>query len=693
VLDFGLARGEVRPETPEEEVPDSAPTSDELTRGVGTPRYMPPEQTESKALTHAADQYALCVSLREMLRARNADAKPAAVPAWIDAIVRRGTLPDPAQRFESMDALVRALGRDPAVLWRRRLVGGGAVAAAAVAFAIGRTGSNAGVEPCIGGGEDLATIWNPAVRARVVGHVAGLGPYGATEATRLIPAIDGYRDRLTAARKAACMAQERRELTPQLYERNLVCLERSRASYQTVLDVFATVPAERLPDALVALHALPDVDRCLGETRASTVAPPSRVIASEVTRIEGEIAQARVRTVAADPAGPAALEKLATEAERLRYSPLVARAFLMYGFALSRSGKTAEAIPLLDRSAGAALEAGDDVGFVEAYARQVFATVVTPASARPAGLGQPLESLRFAERIANRLDGADGAFVRPLLFNNVGIAHNVNQVPATAAVWFTRARDEWQTTRDPSSELMFIPSNLALVTSDRAKQRELIDESATRFAAGLGARHPFALEFRVRAAMSIHHPGEAAERLREPCTLYHQLHPHLAHKFIHCSYELGWLAAERGDTAAARAAFEAIVATPNDAAGPQVELARIQLAGSAREATAVTATLEQSKEWWIAMFAADGLLVAAAASPRDAIAHLRHAHKILDGITAGRSQPYYQRRLARVRYLLARALGPSAERTQLAKEALAWYRDAGGYERAVAELDALTGSR
>jgi serine/threonine protein kinase len=93
VLDFGLACGT--------DIGSSA-------QYIGTPRYMPPEQVDGAVITPAADQYALCVSLREALVAR------ADLPGWLDDVITRGTAIDPANRFSSMAALVDALERGPA---------------------------------------------------------------------------------------------------------------------------------------------------------------------------------------------------------------------------------------------------------------------------------------------------------------------------------------------------------------------------------------------------------------------------------------------------------------------------------------------------------------------------------------------------------------------------------------------------
>src|SRR5678816_2904387 len=99
---------------------------------------MPPEQAGGGDLTPAVDQYAFCVSLRETLGET--------VPRWLDEIIRRGTAHDAHHRYESMDALLRALARDPATVWRRRLLVLGAVGAAGAAFAIGTRAGAGGAD-------------------------------------------------------------------------------------------------------------------------------------------------------------------------------------------------------------------------------------------------------------------------------------------------------------------------------------------------------------------------------------------------------------------------------------------------------------------------------------------------------------------------------------------------------------------
>jgi serine/threonine protein kinase len=648
ILDFGLA------------------TTAGGSGAAGTPRYMAPEQ-ERGAATPASDQYAFCAALREAL---------GKLPPWIAAIVDRGQARDPEARFASMAELLRALDRDPARVWRRGGIAIGVLAIAGVAFVLGRSGS-AGVEPCGGGAAEIA-----ALDRGVLAHVEALGVYGAGEARRLAPALEAYRDRWTRAHHAACMAHERRELTDAHYERSMRCLERSRASYRSALDVLAAVPAARLADAAVAVQALPDAERCVSDARLSTVVPPPAAIAADVTRIEHAIDAARIRAIAADPDAAKVLATLSADAERLGYTPLVAKARLAYGFALGHGGDTAAAIMPLDRAISAAIEANDDVTAVEAYARLVWATAVS-TSADSATPEEALATLPIIERIARRL-GPSGGFVGPLLLNNVGIAYMAKPDEAEAARWFTRAREAWERSKDPGLELAYIPSNLALTVTDRAQQRALLDETAARFTATLGPDHPFALEFRTRAAMFVQHPGEAARAIEEGCAKMRALHPHLAMQIYFCTYEVGWLAVERGDDAAARAAFTAILATPGD--DNYHALARIHLAmldgdpHAQRDAAALGDTLAKSTAWWLRVYAADAFLVAG---------NLDRARDLLDDTSAGHAQVYYQRRIARVRYLRARA----HHDREAAAAAAAWYREAGGYERALAELDAITGSR
>lgn len=172
VLDFGMARSE---ETTEvggdtggwfENVPTGAgvalsPETDLTLSGecVGTPQFMSPEQHEGSGATHAADQYAFCMSVYEALygvspfraksveglfelKAKGLRGRPPRgdVPRAVFGVLRRGLQPEPGARFTDMATLLAALERamKPRRTWVYATAAGvAATMTAALALAIG----------------------------------------------------------------------------------------------------------------------------------------------------------------------------------------------------------------------------------------------------------------------------------------------------------------------------------------------------------------------------------------------------------------------------------------------------------------------------------------------------------------------------------------------------------------------------
>jgi tetratricopeptide (TPR) repeat protein len=694
VLDFGLARNDVR------QADDGTVTpSSDMTRGAGTPKYMPPEQAEGGALSPAVDQYAFCVSLREAIVSRNADGKDADIPGWIDAVIIRGSARDPKDRFPSMAELLHALGRDPARVWRRRLIIGGAVAATAAAFVIGnlRASGNT-VEPCSGAREAIATTWSPTARAQMVSHLQTLGAYGTEEAARLDGELAKYADRWAASHRAACVASQRGELTTQLYERDLGCLVRARVALSTVADLLTHVPAERLSNAIVATRSLPDAERCLTETLASTVEPPRPELANRANALANELARLRVLAQAGDPSVAAAAAIAVKDSQELGYVPLIARAYLVQGLDLMVRGDGPAAIPPLDRAATTALDAGDEVVFIEAYARQVFGIARSQTNLLPPNAAAVLGAIPYVEHIALRL-GAAASFERPLLFNNIGVSRLSAGDKADARKWFLKAIEEPRT-RAGDIELVSAVGNLALIVEDPVERDRLFLQERNTLVSLLGPNHVRALEAMYKSSVFASDPAVAASQLRDVCQRARRFAgkqvagDEVAGMIPRCAYELGWLAEERGDTAETRAAMQLVVDIRKPIAQAYLAALDGKLDEAVRDARVAAEGLQS--EWWNKIFAGDGLLFAAICSERlhhrdDAIANLRSALAIYDQLTMIKQSPFYLRRVSRAKALLARILASSdrAEATRLAGEAAAWYRSAGGYDAIAGELAAI----
>lgn len=97
------------------------------------------------------------------------------------------------------------------------------------------------------------------------------------------------------------------------------------------------------------------------------------------------------------------------------------------------------------------------------------------------------------------------------------------------------------------------------------------------------------------------------------------------------------------------------------------------------------------QHFWRRWRAVDALLVMATAEEHNAdrgnaISVLRRALSVAADLDGLKETSFYKRRLARIHAMLAR-LGAGSEHKRAALE---WYRGAGGYEREVSALEALT---
>jgi hypothetical protein len=656
VLDFGLARNETV-----------------ATGLAGTPKYMAPEQRSDGTVTAAADQYAFCVSLREALTTK----RSAPVPRWIDAILARGTQEDPAARYPAMTELLRDLARDPAVIRRRWAIGAGALAAVAGAFAIG-TAIPDEVERCSGGERELAPAWSATSRDAVAAHLASLGGFAAAQVQQITARVDRYAADWIGAHKQACEAHERGTLAPAQYAGRVGCLARSKAALAAASELLASATVKSLDGALVALDGLPEASRC-ADHDASLVLPPPAANAARVAAAEAAIARARVFAEAAHADAVAVSEVAAAQAAAIGYAPTHARALLVQGLA-AMTTNGADAVSPLGLAVRLAIESGDDVTAVEAFARHVF---MSPGSA--------VDGRALIEAIARR-SGPPGRAARALLYNNLGANQLTRGDRDAARALFVTARGELPD--DPSeidSELVCIDQNLALVAATDAEREAALAAAADLLARRLGASHSRTLLARVTLGVATANGPRARDQLASVCRDYERDQPHLGAAIAWCEYELAWTAQALGDADAARVAMQRAAEDP-DGERNLGKFARAYLADAREAVTAIVALgdeLARSSAAWEQLDAGDAY--AAAGVAYDRLGDAASATRVWAAAVTAYERadlPFFRRRLVNARAALARQLATSDPRRAhaLAELAREWYATAGGYEAVAATL-------
>lgn len=440
LLDFGLARlddaaepaGADAGETVDDRL-GAAPREPHLTRPgtiMGTPAYMAPEQHRGAPADARSDQFGFCVSLWEGLYGalpferepgpavalrRVEPSRDRDVPGWVRRILERGLALEPAERYPSMRALLRELGRNPAIM-RRRVLGGLAVVVSTVIG--GLVIAELRAEPsdsCV----LLTSPWDEPRRETAYAGVVRAGGATAEQTwTLLSPRLDRYAGELTDLRQQTCETHRRGLRSDAHYDLQGACLDRREAGFVELAELLARGDATAVANANQAIAALPSPGACTDTEALLAEQPPpdDPALAAELHGLREELARAEVEESAglyeaAEVRAAAVLQR----ADALGYALLRAEALLRWGSAGMQAGRS-DAPERLARALWLALVTEQRRIAAEAAAKRIFAEV--ELGDRTADVSEAIE---LARSLADRSGAADWR-IRWVLANNIGVA-------------------------------------------------------------------------------------------------------------------------------------------------------------------------------------------------------------------------------------------------------------------------------
>jgi tetratricopeptide (TPR) repeat protein len=304
---------------------------------------MSPEQHRGQTADARADQFSFCVALYEALykqlpfegatflvyqdnvlagRVREAP-KGSDVPVRIYRVLRRGLSLAPADRYPDMDALLDELARDPAAMYRRVALIGGAIAA-------------------------VGTLAFVVVRA------------------------------LRVARREACVATAvRHEQSADLLDRRMQCIDQRAAATRALIGVMTEHhEAETLAKSVDAAASLEPLEPCADRAMLMSEIPlPPAAIRPQVDALAHRLD----RVEAMENAGlyPKALDELAkiiADTDKLAHAPLSARAHFLAADAHIQLDHNQQGAAELRKAAELAAAAHDDTLAAKAWIGLLGAT-------------------------------------------------------------------------------------------------------------------------------------------------------------------------------------------------------------------------------------------------------------------------------------------------------------------------------
>jgi serine/threonine-protein kinase len=392
VTDFGLARLANGAPVPAEPASPSQLATNLTAAGavMGTLAYMAREQIDGATVDARSDQCSWCIAAWEALYGAQpfmagppalrsaamqtdipAPPEKTEVPRAIARVLARGLLPEPDQRWPSMQALTDELSR---VTSSRRKVVAIAAAAAMVAsvavFAAGRHSGEA-TQDCGDAGAAIDEVWTPAARADIARAFAATGaPFAPDAVTAVGRRLDGFRDRWKSIAVDSCQATRvHGTQSAHVLDLRTACLVRARD--ELAITIGALAHADRKLVEQAPTMAPPDLDACddVAALEGAVPAPRDeagrRTIEAALEPIESEL-EGHVSLERAKGFEPVLVTQIAA-ARTLGWPPLLARAHRDLARVQAEQGHgPAARVTLLD-AAAAESAAGDPDTLTELY--------------------------------------------------------------------------------------------------------------------------------------------------------------------------------------------------------------------------------------------------------------------------------------------------------------------------------------